>query len=78
MARSRPTLGGDAVMARLRPTSGSGGDAVTARLRPTPDKQHISNSPEGISRNAPEDAQLRRPTLQGPRREMQSRLARGH
>jgi hypothetical protein len=46
---------------------------VTARRKPTPDKQHISDSPKGISGDA-----LRRPTLQGPVRDMRSRLARGH
>jgi hypothetical protein len=38
------------------------GDVVTTRPRSTPEKQHIFDSPEGISGNAPEGAQLRRPT----------------
>jgi hypothetical protein len=41
------------------------GDAITARSRPTLDKQRIFDSPEGISSDALECAQLRRPTLQG-------------
>jgi hypothetical protein len=36
-----------------------------ARPRPTPDEQRISISPEGVSSDAPEGAQLHRPTLQG-------------
>jgi hypothetical protein len=39
-------------------------DAVIARSRPTPDKQHISDSPKGISSDALEGANLHRPTLQ--------------
>jgi hypothetical protein len=54
------------------------GDAVTTHPRPTPDKQHIFDFPKGILGDAPEGTQQRRPTLQGLRREMQSRLARGH
>jgi hypothetical protein len=38
-------------------------DAVIARSRPTPDKQHIFDSPEGISSDALEGANLHRPTL---------------
>jgi hypothetical protein len=50
-------------------------DAVTARPRPTPDQQRIFDSHEGILGDALEGTQLRRPTLQGPGREMQSRLS---
>jgi hypothetical protein len=38
------------------------GDTITARSRPKLDKKSISDSPEGILGNAPEGAQLRRPT----------------
>jgi hypothetical protein len=58
--------GWETITTRPRPTSG--GDAFMARPRPTPDKQHIFDSPEGISGDAPEGAhsteQLRQPTLQ--------------
>jgi hypothetical protein len=36
-----------------------------ARLWPTLDEERITDSPEGISRDAPEGARLRRPTLRG-------------
>jgi hypothetical protein len=58
-----------------RPTSGE------RRSHDLPETNHEQathfDSPEGISGDAPEGAQFR-PTLQGLRREIHSRLARGH
>jgi hypothetical protein len=52
-------------MSRPRPTSGR--VTVMTHPTPTPYKHHISDSPENISVDAPEGAQLHRPTLQTTR-----------
>ena len=69
------SLAGDAVTICPRPTMD--GDAVTARTRLTPNKQCIFDSSEGISAmlwKVPNFADQLRQSLQGPGREMQSRL----
>jgi hypothetical protein len=48
-------------MTRLSLTSG--GRRRHGLPRPTLDEQRISDSPEGVSDDAPEGTQLRRPTL---------------
>jgi hypothetical protein len=73
MTRSRPTLSGR--RNHDSPEANLGWRRSHVSLEATPDKHHDSNSPEGISDDALGGAQLCQPTLQGPGREMQSRLA---
>jgi hypothetical protein len=63
-------------MTCLKPTTGV--DAVTTRPRQTSAQQGISDSPEDISGDALEGAQLHRPTLQTTRPRSTSGGRLGH